>query len=215
MKRKCLFCEKYSENSGAIAIHQKYCELNPNRILYVKPPNFNKGKIPWNKGLTKNDERIAKMTEKANATKNVRTYEVKKSTRELLSQLAKKNNFGGYTENGGKGKKGRYAGIWCHSSWELAFVLYHVDNGIKIEKCKEYRTYNFEGKIRKYYPDFVINGKIYEIKGWKTKQWDAKMRENPDVIVLYRDDIKPFLEYAINKYGKDFVELYETSGEVA
>lgn len=49
----CKFCQKqYITNSGG-AIHQKQCKMNPNQV------SFQKGRIAWNKGLTKADPRIA------------------------------------------------------------------------------------------------------------------------------------------------------------
>lgn len=109
----------------------------------------------------------------------------------------------------GKGKSGWYKGIHCDSSWELAFVLYHMDNDIPIQRCKERRTYTFEGKTYKYYPDFCTGKEIIEIKGYKNKKWFAKEQQNKDIKVLNRKEIMPYLKYAINKYGKDFTKLYE------
>ena len=48
-----------------------------------------------------------------------------------------------------------------------------------------------------------------EVKGFKTEQWLAKLKANPDVKVLYEQDLEPVLAYVKNKYGKDFVSLYE------
>lgn len=118
------------------------------------------------------------------------------------------SHVGGYRKGSGRGKSGWYKGIHCDSSWELAFVIYHLDNGMNIKRCKDYRKYIYEGKEHVYIPDFVTDLGIIEIKGYKTKQWEVKEQANPDIKVLYKEDIKFYLDYVIKKYGKDYIKLY-------
>lgn len=118
---------------------------------------------------------------------------------------------GGYRNGSGRGKSGWYKGIKCDSSWELAFVIYHLDKNMKIERCKEVRKYTYKNKEHEYHPDFVTNEGIVEIKGYKTEQWLAKEEQNQDVKVLYKKDIKPYIDYVIEKYGVNFIELYDNS----
>lgn len=78
-------------------------------------------------------------------------------------------------------KYGSYNGIRCDSSWELAFVLYHLDHNIAIVRCNEYFTYkDNRGTNHLYFPDFVINGIYYEIKGWKSLKTEFKIRNFPE-----------------------------------
>ena len=70
------------------------------------------------------------------------------------------------------------------------------------------RKYFWNGKDRNYVPDFIVDGIITEIKGYKTEQWMAKLKDNPDVRVLYGEDLQPILQYVIMMYGKDFTKLY-------
>lgn len=123
----------------------------------------------------------------------------------------KSKNNGGYRLGSGRGQKGWYSGIFCDSSWELAYLIFAKDHNFSISKNKEFREYVWEGKIRKYLPDFIVNGKLVEIKGYKSNQWIAKITANPDVDVLYAAEMKPILEYVNLKYGKDFIRLYEES----
>jgi hypothetical protein len=116
---------------------------------------------------------------------------------------------GGKREGSGRGEKGWYKGIFCDSSWELAFVIYKKDREEKIERNTEWREYTLEEKTRKYLPDFVTQEGIVEIKGFKTKEWEQKHKENSDVIVFYKKEMKPILEYVKTKYGNDFIKLYE------
>jgi hypothetical protein len=127
-----------------------------------------------------------------------------------MSLSAKARGIGGYKKGSGWGRSGWYNGIWCDSSWELAFVLYCQDKEIPLERSKEKRTYSFQGTVKNYFPDFLIGGeKIVEIKGWITDQSEAKKMANPDVEILGKPEMAPILEYVVRKYGKDFTSLYE------
>ena len=116
---------------------------------------------------------------------------------------------GGYREGSGRGKQGWYKGIHCDSSWELAYLVYHLDHNLYIERCKEKRQYVWNNKQHTYYPDFITDNGIIEIKGYSTDQWKSKEEQNPDVKVLYKNEIKPYLDYVTNTYGTDFIKLYD------
>lgn len=118
---------------------------------------------------------------------------------------------GGYRENSGRGKSGWYKGIYCSSTWELAFVVYHLDNGLKIERCNEKRKYIYEGVEHTYYPDFITDEGIIEIKGYNTNQWQAKHDCNPDIKVLFEKDMKSYINYVRQKYTPNLTELYDNS----
>lgn len=110
-------------------------------------------------------------------------------------------------------KYGTYKNIECDSSWELAFVMYMLDQGIKVERNKEGFPYTYDNKNHLYYPDFVVDDKIfYEIKNFNTAQVEAKINQFPkelNLIVLYKKDIQKYINYAIDKYGKNFYNLYD------
>ena len=122
-----------------------------------------------------------------------------------------KIKVGGYRQGAGKGKSGWYKGIFCDSSWELAFVVYHLDNNLYIERCKEYRKYLFKEKEFTYIPDFITDKGIIEIKGYRSEQWEAKEKHNPDILVLYEEQMHFYLDYVKSKYGNDFIKLYNKS----
>ena len=119
--------------------------------------------------------------------------------------------FGGYGCKSGRARSGWYKNIYCASTWELAFLIYHLDHDMFINRCHEKRTYMYEGKTHYYYPDFITDMGIIEIKGQNNPQWEAKHRDNPDIIVLFYKDMKPYLDYVKNKYHKPLIELYDNS----
>ena len=212
---ECKFCGRIIKNKGSLAAHEMCCEENPNRIRHKRSPlaGQKKGCVPWNKGLSKEtDIRVKKLGETISARYQsgelVYTPLTEKG-RKSLSEKAKQRGLGGYVIGSGGGKRGWYKGIWCDSSWELAYLLYCIDHSMQIERCKEKRTYIWKGETKEYTPDFVVEGNVVEIKGYKSPVWKAKLSCNPDVEVLYKDDMEPILKYVKETYGNDFIRLYE------
>jgi len=130
------------------------------------------------------------------------------SKQNKLSNLAKIYKFGGYHPNSiKKHHHGNYKGIHCDSSWELAYLVYCLEHNIDIKRCTEVRYYTLNKKKCKYFPDFVVNNQIIEIKGYFDKGAQIKSKQNPDIKVLLYDDLKESLEYTVNKYGNKFWEV--------
>lgn len=120
-----------------------------------------------------------------------------------------KNN-GGVRKGAGVGKSGWYNGYWCDSSWELAWVVYHIEHDITFERNKKGFDYLLKGKKYKYFPDFIMDSVYYEIKGYITEKSIEKIKQFDEKIVLIgKNEIKPMIDYTISKYGKDYINLYE------
>lgn len=128
----------------------------------------------------------------------------------LLSEAAKRRGIGGFVENSINAcYQGIYKGIKCDSSWELAFILWNEMQGKSVQRYKGYLTYTFEDKLCKYYPDFIVDDKIYEIKGYYSSRAKAKHEQHPEVILLKREEMIPIINEVKEKYGNNFIELYE------
>lgn len=117
----------------------------------------------------------------------------------------------------GRGKKGTYAGIYCQSSYELVFVIWHVDHKVMVKRSTKTVDYSYNGKKRKYRPDFEINGTTYEIKGYEDALSKAKHRAAKSVIenfiILSYEDLKKYINYVCKKYNKieeTTFELYDS-----
>lgn len=141
------------------------------------------------------------------------SHPVSEETKQKISATAKVNKrSGGYREGSGRGKKGTYQGYYCDSSWELAYVIYNLEHDVKFERNTQTFEYEYEHVTHKYMPDWKIGEDFVEIKGYWTDQWQAKLDQFPkdkNLIILDKETIKPYLEYAISKYGNDFTRLYE------
>jgi len=206
---KCSHCSKICGNSGSLSVHTSYCKLNPTRLVSNSLKGRKLLRPIWNKGLSsETDPRLIKMVKKMKGKKFGGCLNHTKETKDRLSVIATNRGIGGYQQGSGRGKKGWYKDFFCDSSWELAYVIYSLDNAIDIKRNTEKRKYFWDGKEKNYIPDFIVEGTITEIKGYKTEQWLAKLEANPDVKVLYKTELQPILDYVIMKYGKDFIRLY-------
>ena len=128
------------------------------------------------------------------------------------SQIAKSHRLGGYRERSVKGKSGYYKGIWCDSSWELAWIVFHSEHNTDFRRNTDKFTYIFEGVERTYLPDFKVGKYWVEIKGYSTEQWESKVRQFPfpdKLIVLFGEDMSEIFRYVVDRYGKNFTCLYD------
>lgn len=117
----------------------------------------------------------------------------------------------------------RFMGMLFDSSWEIAYYIWLSDNNRSFvyhpNMFFEYK--GSDGEIHKYYPDFLIEGKFYEIKGnqffneknepynlYKKEFWWEKynaLLEN-NVTILREKDIKIALDYVNKNYGNQLLK---------
>jgi hypothetical protein len=108
------------------------------------------------------------------------------------------------------GARNGYKGFYCGSSWELAFLIWALDNNISIERCAEKFSYKFNGETKSYLPDFKIRDIYIEIKGYFTEQVKSKTNQcTATLIVLGENDLTPVFTYVKNTYGKNYISMYE------
>ena len=135
----------------------------------------------------------------------------------LLSKLLKQRviESGGNLNPKGPGasKYGTYKGFHCDSSWELAFVIYHLDHNITFQRNLESFAYLYKDIEHKYYPDFIVDDKYIEIKNYDSARNQAKREQFPKdktLITLFRKAMQPYLDYCVDTYGVDFYTLYDS-----
>ena len=109
-------------------------------------------------------------------------------------------------------KKTKYDNLMFDSNWEVIVYKYCKENNIPCEYQPNITfEYLYNNEIHQYHPDFLINGKLYEVKGnqffYNNKMinpydrsqdelYEAKhqcMIKN-DIIILNGDDIKKIKE---------------------
>lgn len=218
----CPFCYKKYTKFGIKGhiwrAHGKGREHNP----LLDPKNkqkivdSNKRRKPWNKGLTKEtNEQVAKISQKLsdNIQKGLATgcctkeYIGSKEHRDASARGGAIS--GGYRKRSGRGKSGWYKGIWCDSSWELAFVFWNLDHNIPIRRNTEKFEYTFQGKTYKYIPDFLIKNQLVEVKAYWNEQQVEKIKQCPKSIeIIDKTGIEQYINYVVNKHGKCYTSLY-------
>jgi hypothetical protein len=143
-------------------------------------------------------------------------FEAKKSTK-LYCSLAcsyKSPKLGGARKGSGHSKSGYYQGIYCGSTWEIAWVIYCIDHQISFARNTERFSYHFNGTHHEYIPDFILkDGTYLEIKGYSTDQWIAKQAAFPKaLIVIGKKEISTYIKYVKKKYSvANLVLLYQSS----
>lgn len=228
----CQYCGRECKSINSLKQHECRCKENPNKIphsggwekgkqreisptknticisdgvheKYIKPSLLNDFLIKgWYKG------RCEKIKNNSYNSGKAKTIELENIRKEKISKSMKNNPLsGGYRIGSGRGHQGWYKNIYCDSSWELAFVCYYIEHNMNIQRCKEKREYIYHNEKHYYLPDFVTNDGIIEIKGFSTDQWRAKENQNPDIKVLYYNDIKKYIDYVVKKYGTKFWEI--------
>lgn len=221
----CKYCAKYCKNLNSLTQHQIRCKQNPEKIFVPVPVgNRTKGRIPWNKGQSKQTNSIlAKAAEKARMNGCTNPYGGHASTaekelerRRKISSTMKTNGIsGGIRPMAGCGHKGWYKGFYCDSTYELAYVIYNLDHNIEFKRCPRtiFYLYEYKGSIHKYYPDFMLaDGSLVEIKGYRSDLVDLKTQAVKDrsIKVLFESDLTYAFEYIKLKYNVSRLEdLYE------
>ena len=126
----------------------------------------------------------------------------------------------------GRVKGYTYREIHFDSSWELATYIWLTDHKKQFIYHPQipFTYIGDDGLDHEGYPDFLIEGKFYEIKGtqffnenhepfnmYTQKFWWGKfqaMKEN-NIEILEHIAIKPYLEYVKTTYGKDFLKKHK------
>lgn len=210
---KCKVCGEIFETRKKLREHQN--SVGHNGRLLGHPNKFKGKKFEEIFGIERGRELKKKVSE--GLKKCYETFRYSEGNKLRIENIkktaAEKHSIGGLRQGSGRGKRGWYKGFWCDSSWELAYVIWNLEHNIKIKRNKEPFEYCFNGQLRKYYPDFILEDGIYvEIKGYYTKQTREKIDafpKNRTLLLIDKHSIKEYIDYAVNKYGKDFYNLYE------
>lgn len=116
-----------------------------------------------------------------------------------------------------------YDNTYFDSSWEVAFYIWLKDNNIDFTYHPlPGLCYYSNNKQHKYYPDFIVNNQIIEIKGDqffdKNGNFIQKTQHDKDKykcmltnnVILYRkNDILIYLKYVKEKYGKNYIKSFK------
>lgn len=198
----CNFCGKSFKKQG-IKTHIWRCHSEEGKIF---DPNYgykNGTRVAWNEGLTKEtDERIKKQGQEYSKNHKLGLHKKPEVYKHVLGAVR-------------NSKCGWYNGYYCDSSWELAFLIYNLDVGNEVIREEKPFKYIFNNKEHHYYPDFIVNGVYYEIKGRDSNVHltEAKLQAvrnlGFDIVLIKNKDIEFYIKYVKNKYKVNNVwDLY-------
>lgn len=234
---KCKFCGKNCHNQNSLRNHERVCKKNPNRQLTIMESKEWQEKMrsridynhPWNKGKKAADDsrifsgdaarqRALQCQERLRAEGRKPGYATT-TDKELLRRkriskgVRSSQTCGGKRHGSGRGKKGWYKGFFCDSTYELVYIIYNLDNGIKFKRCNRVYIYQYKGESHKYYPDFELaDGTIIEIKGYYSEVVDIKAASVTDrpIKILYEKDLQYAFDWVRGHYIYDQLsDLYE------
>lgn len=136
------------------------------------------------------------------------SYGISDETKLKISN-AVKGKTGGFRNFGGSGKKGIYKNILYQSSWELAWLIFQFEHGLNPTRIDFWISYvNENGRSSKYYPDFMMDNTIFEVKGFMSKKTELKIAaarlNGYNIRVISKDEIYEYIDYCVEKYGKEF-----------
>jgi hypothetical protein len=103
----------------------------------------------------------------------------------------------------------KYDNLNFDSSWELAVYIYCKDNNIPINRLPiRLEYYDSNNKKHYYFPDFLINDELIEIKGLQFLDEDRQLKDKDkrkcmadnNVIMWTVEEVQPHLNYCISKF---------------
>lgn len=208
---KCIYCGREIKNAGSLAVHQKECMFNPDRVIIPRKSNWNKRKKPWNAGHKYQDlmgiENAKKYKEKiSQGLKNSNlvtgygsTPQKQQQRRNNISKAMKGNPKAGGYHGGGKGKKSFYQSknnglVFMASSYELRYAKWLDENNIRWKRNLIKFPYKWQdGSLHYYTPDFYLDdtNQYIQIKGWIRQHDKQKWSQFPfKLTVLLSNDLK-------------------------
>lgn len=204
----CLRCKKEHEGKyGGGKYCSRSCANSRIRSTETKKKISEalKGRISANKGL-----KIIPRVNKICPTCKI-SFESLQSSKVLYCSGKCNPSWGGYREGSGRAKTGYYKGIYCGSTYELVWVIYQLDHNRPFERFKGV----IQNEFLRYYPDFVYENVIYEMKGYEDDILvvaKTKLAESNGYIVkvLRKKDLETEFEWVKQKYSfKRLEELYD------
>lgn len=104
---------------------------------------------------------------------------------------------GGVKPNAGRCKSITYispiAGeVHLNGTWEYKYAMWLDENKVQWKRNTDWFPYEYQGKMRKYFPDFRLmdDDKYIEVKGYETDKDRAKWTQFPKtLVVLKRKDL--------------------------
>ena len=183
----CEYCGQSRSSFLGLKIHETRCANNPLQKPKLISEETRKKISNANKGKKMTDENRLKVSEgmKRAVLKHPEAYT---------------------SSNRGRVKQIIIDDVKLHGSWEVIFYTWAKENNLKPNRCLKGFDYFWNGKIRKYFPDFYLPDlNLYvEVKGYETEQDREKWKQFPErIIVLRKNEIQEIKKdlYLVEQLG--------------
>ena len=175
---QCKFCERQLSKSAGLTLHEKACDLNPQKI---------KGSNQFSHGRTHvvSDETRKKLGD-ANRRRIWSPEQREKLSKSM--RLAAQNNPASYSgSNRGRTKQIIVDGLKLQGRWEVDFYNWCKESNIKVERPQQGFVYQWNG-ARTYYPDFYLPDLelFIEVKGYEIDRDRAKWAAFPHKLKIIK-----------------------------
>jgi hypothetical protein len=195
----CKFCTKECKNDNSLRNHERLCKLNPdkqiswletNRASVKSGNNATRAHAAGIPFITSAETRAKQSV----ATKS-RSPEWKlEHSKQVSKTITEKVSQGKWHTSLARRMHIDYNGVDLHGTWEHEYVKFLDDKKILWVRNKDTFPYEFEGKTRRYTPDFYLPDccTYIEIKGYMTCKDVAKWNQFPSdkkLISLLKKDL--------------------------
>lgn len=197
----CNHCDKECKNENSLRNHERLCKENPNRQTTPFHDrefqrSHNENQYTKAKRLGLDAPIVSEVTkEKLRALNLSRSKEWnKKNGKKISKTIRKRVKLGEWHTSLAKHMHINYNSVNLHGSWELAYAKYLDSKNLQWVRNKDSFAYVFEGKKRRYTPDFYLieTDEYVEIKGYKTEKDEAKWSQFPKhktLTVLMKEEL--------------------------
>lgn len=104
----------------------------------------------------------------------------------------------------------KYNSLNFDSSWELAVYIYCIDHNIHIEREPvRFKYTNFDGKDSYYFPDFIIDDELVEIKGDQFLNEDNTLKDKAKLKCMNEHNVSLWIKSDVQKYITYCEEKFE------
>lgn len=189
----CKYCNKECKNDNSLRNHERLCKSNPDRQSTIVETDDFKLNHKRSNGAIKAKSEGRELVISAETRKKISDSVLSRSKewniengKKISKTVNEKVSNGEWHTSLAKHMHIDYNGVDMHGTWELKYAIDLDSKNIRWVKCKESFGYIFEGKSRKYTPDFYLSetNEYIEIKGYKTEKDDAKWSQFPKDKVL-------------------------------
>jgi len=199
---QCKYCSKECKNNNSLINHERLCKQNPNRQstpfqdISKQKEIIKKRKETGRINQWSNpDYQIKKDTVRKISRASTGKYHSKETKEKISSTIVKKVESNQWHTSLAKNHHYCYKGVDLHGKWELNYAKWLDSQSINWCRCKESFSYYYDGKYRRYTPDFYLidSDEYIEIKGYKTNKDIAKWTHFPKyrkLVVLMKKELK-------------------------